>query len=596
MNDKRLSESPEEPLQRGEAALLSPASPKPLHLPSPVNITVLDMQTDVAFNQTEKHMANPSMRNTEVRPDCWHSEEAAANISGEQGTWEEHRIATIPQLSLVEDVHSDTTHGHTGGHLQQHVQSSSVHVQPNAPTPTLPAISTSQEQVQHDRDYASFQHTHGTIQVSLPNAIAGALLSNAPAGAEPVAAEKDDRPWDATIQAKYDRFIEVERGYVNEGRWDQFPHGSRLFVGNLSSDKVTKRDIFHVFHPYGELAQVSIKQAYGFVQFLRSEDCLRALQKEQGTVIRDKRIHLEISKPQKTRQSQNQQRRRSRSPDKRGTARHASGRASGGRHHSRRSPSPRWRERLEDRGYRLSSPDYGQRNSGRSPPHDEDLPLPKRQPHEVPDVQMIVLNNLERNFISWVEKAFSARGIRIDVLLLSPRLNESAVIRRQIVEGVLGVVKLDHHNQSTSKIGLQIFDRRGPNNVQFEEYQGLEPAVCAELVLRAKGRSQTVAPSTYMYNSRPVVPQQSYAGYQAHGSQPLVPTLQNDAANLPSLMSSLDANRVQNFFSAMQSGVAVPPAGSNHPSSAYTGAVTPQQGGSQVNMQEILARLSTYGK
>ena len=122
----------------------------------------------------------------------------------------------------------------------------------------------------------------------------------------------EDRPWDAEVQRKYDRFIEDERRYVSEGRWEQFPQGSRLFVGkssythdrssrevwaltvcltgNLSSEKVTKRDIFHVFHPYGHLAQISIKQAYGFVQFLRTEDCMRALEAEQGTLIRDKRI------------------------------------------------------------------------------------------------------------------------------------------------------------------------------------------------------------------------------------------------------------------------------------------------------------------
>lgn len=99
---------------------------------------------------------------------------------------------------------------------------------------------------------------------------------------------------------------------MNEAKWDQFPPGSRLFVGtrdahgnrfsreqlliesagNLSSEKVTKRDIFHVFHNYGELAQISIKQAYGFVQFLRAEDCQRALQAEQGRQIRDKRIRM----------------------------------------------------------------------------------------------------------------------------------------------------------------------------------------------------------------------------------------------------------------------------------------------------------------
>lgn len=117
----------------------------------------------------------------------------------------------------------------------------------------------------------------------------------------------DDQPWTQDIQRKYDQFLEEERKYVGEARWEQFPQGSRLFVGmhnlpgyevlfvltkpgNLSSERVTKRDIFHVFHTYGELAQISIKQAYGFVQFLRTEDCMRALTAEQGRQIRDKRI------------------------------------------------------------------------------------------------------------------------------------------------------------------------------------------------------------------------------------------------------------------------------------------------------------------
>lgn len=41
----------------------------------------------------------------------------------------------------------------------------------------------------------------------------------------------EDRPWDAEVQRKYDRFIEEERRYVSEGRWEQFPNGARLFVG-----------------------------------------------------------------------------------------------------------------------------------------------------------------------------------------------------------------------------------------------------------------------------------------------------------------------------------------------------------------------------
>ena len=63
-----------------------------------------------------------------------------------------------------------------------------------------------------------------------------------------------------------------------------------ILTGNLSSERVTKRDIFHVFHRYGDLAQISIKQAYGFVQYLRTDACGRAMQVEQGKIIRGKKI------------------------------------------------------------------------------------------------------------------------------------------------------------------------------------------------------------------------------------------------------------------------------------------------------------------
>lgn len=123
---------------------------------------------------------------------------------------------------------------------------------------------------------------------------------------EPI--REEDMKWTQETQRKFDQFIGEERAYVAEGRWEQFPPGSRLFVGmymnvvdrqgsytndcsgNLPSERVTKRDIFHVFHHYGGLAQISIKQAYGFVQYLRKEDCQRALDVEQGRQIRDKRI------------------------------------------------------------------------------------------------------------------------------------------------------------------------------------------------------------------------------------------------------------------------------------------------------------------
>lgn len=232
---------------------------------------------------------------------------------------------------------------------------------PPAPSPSQPNSATTPQQAYYDPTSAISQHppqsalqTPVSAYSAYQQSAAGGYPVTSPTGASfgaagaqgstasfttPIESRRErklaagevpapeDRPWNADIQAKYDRFIETERHYVSEGRWEQFPFGSRLFVGtrnldgsktrkdevtlvdedkdgsadgsfllgNLSSEKVTKRDIFHVFHAYGELAQISIKQAYGFVQFLTTEECKRALEGEQGTQIRDKRIRMRLS-------------------------------------------------------------------------------------------------------------------------------------------------------------------------------------------------------------------------------------------------------------------------------------------------------------
>lgn len=833
MHSETPSEPPEEPYTRSNPALLSPASPKPIHFPTPTNIPVLQLQMDVDHNQIETHMADPAMHNTEVRPDFWRdpneqqeedhaspystggdateAEGAKDEVSAESAQADEttdskeaiaddtadpepvqvsndasHQANALlevqaePEATTTGDVSASSdpsvpaaaaetappnddaqTHPDEAAldqaqfapalngtvdvqalldTLQVPPAASTVNgtpapngvnplvpstpTQPAPPgaeaTPTpaasglsaappgaLPARPPPQEQPlihpnyvhsQHIRDYhphaahSAFQPQQGNQPgaagnvadpssrnyvppVYSPSSTSGAAAQTPqqqqqqqqfyPAQASPTSAtpltaahfqsalqtpisaqggypsltntpiesrresklaagetpSADDRPWDASIQAKYDRFIDAERGYVSEGRWEQFPTGSRLFVGNLSSEKVTKRDIFHVFHSYGELAQVSIKQAYGFVQFLRTEDCQRALEAEQGTWIRDKRIHLEVSKPQKNRNSnQNQggggsrqQGRRSRSPVDygRGKAgagvdRYVSGRGGQGGNQNGyrnsgnfRSPSPPrsgggYRDRYDDRGYRARSPDYsrgGGRSGYRSPSpqrrstEDDDLPLPRRASQDVPDVQILVLDQLERDFISWVEKAFSSRGVRVDVLLLSPRLSEQAVIRRQIVEGVTAVCKLTLANQNTGRIGLQIFDRRGgAGSVKFEEYDQLDPPICAELVIRAKGTHAAPAPTPNYggYGTAPTPyaappsahmpppPQQGYGAYgapptpygqqQPPPQQPAYPPAyaqpQGGQAppppqNLQNLITSLDPAGLQNLLAAM---------------------------------------------
>ncbi|KAE8445608.1 hypothetical protein EG329_013242 [Mollisiaceae sp. DMI_Dod_QoI] len=412
-------------------------------------------------------------------------------------------------------------------------------------------------------------------------------------------ADELDAKWGPEIQRIYDEFLENERHFVLEGLWDRFPNGSRLFIGNLPSEKVTKRDIFHVFHPYGKIAQISIKQAYGFVQFHDSAACYTALQREQGSEVRGKRIHLEISKPQRnTRNAQAV--RRSRSPDySRGGMPDRGGRSAQGRGVDRyepraapqtrvdeygrplrvrddyrpaRSPTPprgnfrgrddygpRGRDSYNGRERRRSrsrSPPYGQREMGRyrerslsprSREADEDasLQIPRREPRDIPDVQIILMDQLDRAFISWVESEMRGRGIKVEVMFLSPRFPLQAVIRRQILEGVHAVSKLDMKSQNSSRIPLQVFDRQGGvNNVRFDEYQDLDPKIAAELVLRTK-QTQPQAP----IQSTPYAQPPQYDANQPYQQATSAPA--TNTPNLASMVGQLDNATLQKLLGSL---------------------------------------------
>lgn len=399
--------------------------------------------------------------------------------------------------------------------------------------------------------------------------------------------DNDDRPWGPIVQKKYDEFLDRERTYVTEGLWERFPKGSRLFIGNLPSEKLTKRDLFHVFHKYGELAQISIKQAFGFVQFHDASACHKALEMEQGKEVRGRKMHLEVSKAQKNTRKDHtsgQSWRRSQSPEH--TRGNASGRnrnaqfetrGSGYNHNDRhrsqqqhgnqrthdgyrpgRSPSPirgyrgrdeyrstRNNDSYDSRDRRRSRSPFsgGQRGSyrDRSPSprsreasEDGALQIPRREPSMVPDVQIILTAELDRGFVSWVEGELRGRGVKTEVMFLSPRLPLQAVVRRQILEGVIAVSELDMRSQNASKIPLQVFDRSGGINaaVRFDEYQDLEPKIAAELVVRAKATAQ-----------RPQYPPNPAPVYQAPTAQP--------SPNLANIMGQLDNPTLQKLLGTL---------------------------------------------
>lgn len=92
----------------------------------------------------------------------------------------------------------------------------------------------------------------------------------------------------------YDDFLELE---VQNPVWNtEFPDNLRLFVGNLPANTITKEDLFRIFSQYGDLAEISIKGGYGFVQFRTAEACADCMKGEANVPLHNKIMRLDASR------------------------------------------------------------------------------------------------------------------------------------------------------------------------------------------------------------------------------------------------------------------------------------------------------------
>ncbi|EFQ31733.1 RNA recognition domain-containing protein [Colletotrichum graminicola M1.001] len=409
-------------------------------------------------------------------------------------------------------------------------------------------------------------------------------------------------------QKHWETFVNDERRYMADAKWDRFPDGSRIFIGNLSSERVSKRDVFDIFHKYGRLAQISLKSAYGFVQYHNLEDAQAAMDNLQGIEIKGRKIHLEISRAQKKKDGNE----RNRSPERGGRGGRQAGRqerqdGANSHHDNRRnrddyrpgrSSPPRrnggharedshgGRDRYQhdaldrSRGRSRSPHGYGRQKDGYrrrtpSPPAfnraaaaDDRLDIPRRYGNQVPDVQFLLLQELSRDFIAWVQRGFTDRGLKVDVMFLHPSFPREAIIQRQVIEGVHAIVDLDVHAQNIGKIPIRVFDRSGGVSARYDDYRDIDPPIAAELVLRAK--SQAIPAAAPYQNAPP--PQPQYQGYgQPYGQSvpphaPTYPGAQGpprgpppaqqpavNPADLASLMSGIDNATLQRLLASMSS-------------------------------------------
>lgn len=140
-------------------------------------------------------------------------------------------------------------------------------------------------------------------------------------------------------------------------------------------------------------------------------------------------------------------------------------------------------------------------------------------------------------------------------MFLNPRFPREAVIQRQVLEGVHGVVELDMRAQSTARISLQVFDRSAGTNVRYDQYQDLDPTIAAQLVLRTKGSvaQQPAYPPQPSYPPQPYGAPAPYSAYQQPPAQQpaAAPDLQSLVGQL-SQMPNVDNSTLQTILASLQ--------------------------------------------
>ncbi|XP_075997052.1 nuclear receptor coactivator 5 isoform X2 [Genypterus blacodes] len=132
----------------------------------------------------------------------------------------------------------------------------------------------------------------------------------------------------------------------------------RIFVGNLPTSNMEKKDLEELFSPYGKVGGVSMFRGFGFVQFERVEDAEAAKVAQKGRLYKGYKIDVNMATERRHAKPQSQQ-----SPPRRSDY----GSYGDSREARPRSRSPYVRESREPREPRESRDSRDGRDVGREP-------------------------------------------------------------------------------------------------------------------------------------------------------------------------------------------------------------------------------------
>ncbi|CAH2354543.1 hypothetical protein CLIB1423_17S01530 [[Candida] railenensis] len=308
----------------------------------------------------------------------------------------------------------------------------------------------------------------------------------------------------------YEAFVQTELRYNSANNWDEFPDKSRLFVGNLPANTITKQDLYRIFSQYGEVIQIVIKAGFGFVQFRTTEACLECIKGETDVPLHNKIMRLDASRPQKSGSSS--------SPIlSRGRERTTSEEVDDDQSNKR--------TKLDDKTYQITKEStVDAQDTGKEADFDGDDDEGEEDDDEdsEPECYIYITSDSQSTVVKKCNEVFSKSEIVFEFEDVSDQ-DITEVISDAAYTGIIGACVIKE-----SKVDLQTFESTPDGGIKFDEYEGIEPEVAVEIL--AKYKSKKKASST---GPRKEVPSISN---QAPSTIPKVP-----APSLPAIPKKLNA-------------------------------------------------------
>lgn len=268
------------------------------------------------------------------------------------------------------------------------------------------------------------------------------------------------KPMSPGEKKAYYEYLEQE-DKTNGGKFDGYPIGSRLFIGNLAVNTLKKEEVFRVFHPYGRIVQVNLKQGFGFIQYTNAESCSRAIRGESNVPLHNKFMHLEVSKHQiqKAIERQNVSR-----------------------------PSLRdERERTRERSpVRDSGRDYTSgRDSGRESGRDYASGTSNRRPGS-PEVKILLTASSSSGFNDRLVERLKSDGLDVEVETVESKVED--IPQEQVLDSAYSGVYAVISTCGSGVVNIMVFEKDDDGGIKFDEYTGVTIDAAMELVLAAKAK------------------------------------------------------------------------------------------------------------